>query len=142
MDELVSHPNFWGELPENYTRQGDILGILKSGAVIKIQVPGFSAFYMKPVEGYTNRNGVWQLMALLAGNRQGDGVAGAYLVNPTEILKGKLDILRNSDRYKIRSMIVHYGETALTESTTKKVTLGQLLSKEIKSLAILDKKIF
>jgi hypothetical protein len=39
-------------------------------------------------------------------------------------------------------MIVHYGETALTESTTKKVTLGQLLSKEIKSLAILDKKIF
>ena len=60
---------------------------------------------------------------------------------PDEIVAGKLDILRNSDRHKIRTMTVHYGAEASEVSETQR-TLGSILSREIKSLAILDKKIF
>jgi hypothetical protein len=142
MDELVSHPNFWGDLPTEYTRQDVLIDVLKSNGIVKIQVPGFSVFYMKPLEGYTDRHGVWQLMAILGGNRQGEGIAGVYLVNPSEIVSGTLRMLRNSDRYEIRSFTVHFGEGASTISAPKKSSIGKLLSKEIKSLAILDKKVF
>ena len=44
---------------------------MESGGTVKIQVPGYVGFYMKPIEGYTDRNGAWQLMGLLAATRQG-----------------------------------------------------------------------
>ncbi len=70
MDLMISHPSFWGDLPENLTNKPHIAGIIRSGGTIKIQVPGFTDFFIKAVEYGTTRNGNWLLCGLLANNRQ------------------------------------------------------------------------
>lgn len=141
LDLLAVHPTFWGELPTEYTKKANVAGALRSGGTIKIQVPGYQEFYIKPVEYGDTRNGNYLLCGVLANTRQNIGVAGTYLVEPDEIEAGKLHMLRNTDRYPIRKFIVHYGEKLLVPEP-KKRTLRSILSKEIPALAILDKKIF
>ncbi|MDD2745527.1 MAG: hypothetical protein PHU93_03225 [Candidatus Gracilibacteria bacterium] len=139
LDLLVVHPNFWGALPSEYTQQKYIAGILRSGGSIKIQVPGYSEFYIKPIEFGDTRNGSYMLCGVLANTRQGGGVASAHLVDPDEVAAGKLNLLRNSDRHIVRTFVVHFAEAKSIAS--KGNTIKNLLNKEIPALAILDKKI-
>ena len=70
LDLLVIHPNFWGELPAEYTKQEHVAGILRSGGTVKLQVPGYTDFFIKPIEFGNVRNGNWMQCGILANTRQ------------------------------------------------------------------------
>ncbi len=57
LDLLVIHSNFWGELPLEYTKHADVAEVLRTGGVIRIQVPGYKDFFIKPIEYGDTRNG-------------------------------------------------------------------------------------
>ena len=77
---------------------------------------------------------------MLARNRQNEDLAGAYLINPEQILeKEELELLRNSDRYRVRIFPIQFSKELLTAKISKK---QGILHKEIKSLAFLDKEVF
>ncbi len=144
LDEHAIEAKFWGTFPSTLTPSQHIVGILHSGETIRLQVPGFLEFYIKPFQGETKRNGAWMLSGVSAINRQGETVAGAYLICPKEIQIGKVYLLRNSDRYPIRKFTAHYEDGISLETDEKSVhqNLKDILSRDIKSLAFLDKKVF
>ncbi len=139
LDLLVIHSNFWGELPIEYTKHGNVSRILRTGWSVKIQVPGYKDFFIKAIEYGDTRNRNYLLCGFLANTRQWWGVAGAYLTDPDEIELGNLILLRNSNRHLIRKFVVHFQNPI--ESDTQKISLKWIMDTEIKSLAILDKKI-
>ena len=144
LDEHAVEAKFWGEFPSILTPSKNVVGILHSGETIRLQVPGFLEFYIKPFPEGTQKNGAWILAGVSAINRQGETVAGAYLVCPEEIQMGKVHLLRNSDRYPIRKFTTHYEDGISLETDEKSVhqNLKDILSRDIKSLAFLDKKVF
>lgn len=75
LDLLVVHPTFWGELPADATPREEIARLLNHGGTVRLHVPGYAEFYVKPVEYGNTRNGNYLLCGLLANTRQGIGVA-------------------------------------------------------------------
>jgi hypothetical protein len=140
--EIAFHPSFWNDAPNNPTRRENIANFLCNDSAVRLHVPGFKSFLVKSIETQKERNGSWLLCALKATNRQNEEMGWAYLVNPEEIMQGNLRVLRNSDRYVIREFKIHFPVTNSDEAGTKQANLGSMLTKEIKSLAFMDKKVF
>lgn len=157
LDEMVFHPNFWPEVPAEFSKRNYIGGILRSGGAVKLKVAGFTEFYIKSTDSDNTKNGNFILAGIRAMNRQGTEMGGAYLIDPDAVEAGKFDLLRNSDRHKIRSFDVQYPkDDAEKEKLKISQTLGKdiesldfldipvqnLLKKEIKSLEFLDREVF
>ncbi|MFZ4461577.1 MAG: hypothetical protein ACOYN2_03420 [Patescibacteria group bacterium] len=87
VSEIAFHPTFWTEAPTQITRQENIVHFLQNDSAIRLQIPGFKSFLIKSVESKKHRNGSWLLCGILAINRQGEEMGGAYLVEPEQIAK-------------------------------------------------------
>lgn len=87
VSEIAFHPTFWTDAPTQLTRQENIVHFLQNDSAIRLQVPGFTSFLIKSIESKKQRNGSWLLCGILAHNRQGEEMGGAYLVEPEQIAK-------------------------------------------------------
>jgi hypothetical protein len=139
IDYFAAHPQFWNHLPNETTQKSMIHWILQDGGIIKVKIPGYLHFFIKAIDTGTARNGAHILCGILARNRQQEDIAGAYLINPEIITKKeKLELLRNSDRYRVRIFPVQFTKE---EAIIPKIK-QHILHKEIKSLSFLDKEVF